>query len=266
MTDNADRFAGKVALVTGAGSGIGAAVAAKLIAQGAAQVVLADLNGVAAKGVAQAWPNASAVAADVASPEEVDGVFADVVDQHGGIDVVVHAAGVDDPVAKQVIADALVAGAAPHVTSDLTDEAWRRVLSINLDGTFFVLRAALRAMAPRVRQRRGGGIVGGVRCAGRVSALLGVEGRRSCTHPVRCEGSNCPWNKGKRRCSRTHRHRHGGANPCRVAWTDERSAGKALRGTGRTGRRRTVPSQRRGSECGRRRRARERRPFHRLTT
>jgi 3-oxoacyl-[acyl-carrier protein] reductase len=149
MTDNPARFAGKVALVTGAGSGIGAAVAGKLLAQGAAHVVLADVNGVAAKDVAQAWPNASAVAVDVASPEQVDSVFAGVIAEQGGIDVVVHAAGVDDPAAKQVIADALAAGTAPQLTSVLTDGAWRRVLSINLDGTFFILRAALRAMTPR---------------------------------------------------------------------------------------------------------------------
>ena len=60
-----------------------------------------------------------------------------------------HAAGVDDGVAKQLIADAMVDGRAPEVTASLSDESWRRVLSINLDGTFHVLRAAMRAMVPR---------------------------------------------------------------------------------------------------------------------
>jgi NAD(P)-dependent dehydrogenase (short-subunit alcohol dehydrogenase family) len=60
----------------------------------------------------------------------------------------VHAAGVDDPAAKQVLADALLAGEPPQATARLGDAAWRRVMSVNLDGTFHVLRAAVRVMAP----------------------------------------------------------------------------------------------------------------------
>ncbi|MEV6235533.1 SDR family NAD(P)-dependent oxidoreductase [Lentzea sp. NPDC051838] len=124
---------GRVALVTGAGSGIGAAVARKLAAQGA-QVVRADIT--ATDG---------GVVVDVADPRQVDELVAGL----GRLDVVVHAAGVDDPRAKQRIADALEAGRPPEVTASLDAEAWRRVMSVNLDGTFHVLRAAVRAMVPR---------------------------------------------------------------------------------------------------------------------
>lgn len=59
-----------------------------------------------------------------------------------------HAAGVDDPEAKRLIADALVEGRPVEVTDRLDDAAWRRVTRVNLDGTFHVLRAAVRAMRP----------------------------------------------------------------------------------------------------------------------
>jgi NAD(P)-dependent dehydrogenase (short-subunit alcohol dehydrogenase family) len=74
---------------------------------------------------------------------------AEPVRELGGLDVVVHAAGVDDPVAKQRIADALGRNESPDVTAGLDVGTWRRVLSVNLDGTFHVLRAAVRAMLPR---------------------------------------------------------------------------------------------------------------------
>lgn len=142
------RFADKVALVTGAGSGMGAAIARELAAEGAAHVVVADLNGEAAKAVAAELPAGRAVALDVADAAAVEGAVADVVREHGRLDVVVHAAGVDDPQAKQLIADALVEGRPPEVTDRLDDASWRRVMRVNLDGTFYVLRAAVRVMRP----------------------------------------------------------------------------------------------------------------------
>jgi NAD(P)-dependent dehydrogenase (short-subunit alcohol dehydrogenase family) len=148
-------FAGKVALVTGAGSGIGAAVAGQLVRRGALGVVLADIDAQAAAAVAARLAGAWALAVDVADTGGVDDAVTKVVNRYGRLDVVVHAAGVDDPVAKQVIADALVAGGTPDVTTRLDDAAWRRVVSVNLDGTFHVLRAALRAMIPN----RSGAIV-----------------------------------------------------------------------------------------------------------
>ncbi|MFE2991732.1 SDR family NAD(P)-dependent oxidoreductase [Streptomyces sp. NPDC059262] len=143
------RFAGKVAMVTGAGSGMGAAVARQLAAEGARAVLLADVNSENAGTVAKELSVGRAVALDVADAPAVDAAVADIVREHGRLDVVVHAAGVDDPEAKQLIADALVDGRPAEVTDRLTDAAWRRVMRINLDGTFHVLRAAVRVMRPR---------------------------------------------------------------------------------------------------------------------
>ncbi|MCT9138050.1 SDR family NAD(P)-dependent oxidoreductase [Streptomyces violarus] len=142
------RFAGKVAMVTGAGSGMGAAAARKLAAEGARAVVLVDLNGDGAEAVAKELPAARAVALDVGDTAQVDGAVQDVLRRHGRLDVLVHAAGVDDPEAKARIADALVEGRPVEVTGSLDDAAWRRVMRANLDGTFHVLRAAVRAMRP----------------------------------------------------------------------------------------------------------------------
>lgn len=149
----ADRFDGKVALVTGAGSGIGAAVARGLARQGAT-LVLADVDETSVGKVAAELGCVSRPV-DVVDASQVDGVVAEAVSAHGGLDVVVHCAGVDDPVAKERIAERLADGSSPDVTVDLTDDRWRRVIAVNLDGTFHVLRAALRVMVPR----RSGAIV-----------------------------------------------------------------------------------------------------------
>ncbi|MFF2846106.1 SDR family NAD(P)-dependent oxidoreductase [Streptomyces sp. NPDC058001] len=136
-------------MVTGAGSGIGAAVARQLAAESARAVVLADIDSQAAGAVAEELPRARAAALDVADAATVDGAVEDVLREYGRLDVVVHAAGVDDPEAKWWIADALSAGRPPEVTGRLGDAAWARVMRVNLDGTFHVLRAAVRAMLPR---------------------------------------------------------------------------------------------------------------------
>ncbi|WP_210570076.1 SDR family NAD(P)-dependent oxidoreductase [Streptomyces sp. GESEQ-4] len=144
----ADRFTGKVAMVTGAGSGMGAAVARQLSAEGARAVVLADVNGDGAADVAKELPVGRPVTLDVANAAGVDGAVQDVLRRYGQLDVLVHAAGVDDPEAKRRIAEAVVEGRPAEVTDSLDDASWRRVMRVNLDGTFHVLRAGVRAMRP----------------------------------------------------------------------------------------------------------------------
>lgn len=145
------RFSGAVALVTGAGSGIGAAVAARLLDEGAEHVWFADIDKTAVAARADGRPGAQSAAVDVADPEAVADLFSAAAARHGRLDLVVHAAAVDDADAKQVIADAMTAGRPPEVTATMPDAAWRRVLSVNLDGTFHILRESLRTMAPRGR-------------------------------------------------------------------------------------------------------------------
>ena len=149
MTNNeaAGRFAGKVAVVTGGASGIGAAVARQLAAEGARSVHVLDLALEAAEAVAGEI-GGTAHSVDVADPDAVRELFERVVASDGGVDVVVHAAGVDDPVAKSYIWEAAETGEPVDVISRLSDDGWRRVHAVNLDGTFHILREAVRSMRP----------------------------------------------------------------------------------------------------------------------
>ena len=123
---NDHRFSGRVALVTGASSGIGWATAARLVAEGA-EVASLDL-------AAQAPAGVLALAADVAESAQVNDVVATVERELGPIDVLVCSAGIPGNSLRTV---------------DVTDEEWRRVLSIDADGVFFCNRAVLGGMVER---------------------------------------------------------------------------------------------------------------------
>jgi 3-oxoacyl-[acyl-carrier protein] reductase len=144
MTEN--QFDGAVALVTGAGSGIGAATTRSLAERGARAVVMCDIDEDTVTAEAATVAVGHPIRLDVGESARVAETFASAVAEFGRIDVVVHAAGVDDPDSKKLIVDAVERGEPVDVLSRLTDEGWRRVMRINLDGTFFVLREAAAVM------------------------------------------------------------------------------------------------------------------------
>jgi 2-dehydro-3-deoxy-L-rhamnonate dehydrogenase (NAD+) len=123
---NAKRFTGRVALVTGGSSGIGAAVARRLLDEGA-RVASFDLDDTAPDGVL-------ALAGDVSRSPDVDAAVARARDELGPINVLVCSAGVPG---------------ASLPTVDVTDEEWRRVMGINADGVFFCNRAVIPGMVER---------------------------------------------------------------------------------------------------------------------
>ena len=125
-------LAGKVAVVTGAGSGIGAAIAGAFAAKGA-WLALLDVNGDAAKARAATLPEATAWACDVADADSVEAVVAAVETEMGGIDILVNCAGIVDLAPAEEISLA----------------AWRRTLDINLTGSFLMAQAVGRRMIAR---------------------------------------------------------------------------------------------------------------------
>jgi NAD(P)-dependent dehydrogenase (short-subunit alcohol dehydrogenase family) len=119
----------KVALVTGGASGIGAATVA-LLRQRGATVVATDLQ-----------PGDGVVALDVTDEAAVDACIAAIVAEHGRLDLAANVAGTSGSYSE---------------IADSTTEAWRRTLVTNLDGTYFCVRAELRAM---LASATGGAIV-----------------------------------------------------------------------------------------------------------
>ena len=138
----------KVAIVTGAGQGIGRGIAEKLAAEGAT-VAVADLNEVTAKETAAAIGGVG-MHADVTSRESVDAMVAQVHRQFGRIDVLVNNAGWDK--------------ASPFVDSDPAD--WDRVIAINLYGVLHTCKAVLPIMA----EQGSGSVVNLASDAGRVGS------------------------------------------------------------------------------------------------
>ena len=165
---------GKVAVVTGGGSGIGEAICIRLAADGARVAVL-DVAAEAA-GLTATLVDGIAVEADVSNSASVDNARERVESELGPIDVWVNNAGIAaaaqaariKPEAERQHAEATGTGTIEtglDALVRLPDDEWRRMLAVHLDGTFFGTRAAAHSMAPR----RTGAIVN-------IASVCGLEG------------------------------------------------------------------------------------------
>lgn len=147
------RFDGKTIIVTGGGSGIGAATAEELSASGAT-VIVADLNFAHAEGIAAAITakggKAHAVAVDVAKADQVKAMVDFAVAKTGALHGIVNNAGIGGP-------------AAPTGSYDLA--GWQKVIDINLSGVFYGMRFAI----PEIEKAGGGSVVN-------VASILGSVG------------------------------------------------------------------------------------------
>src|SRR5687768_2244904 len=139
---------GLVALVTGGGTGIGAALARRSVSSGA-RVVIAGRDGTRLARVA-AEMGATSIAADVSDEGSVAAMFAKLDADGGGPDILVNNAGVTGPVAR---------------AADMDMAAWDQTMAINVRGTLLCIKYA----APRMRARGGGSIIN-------MSSLMGLRG------------------------------------------------------------------------------------------
>jgi NAD(P)-dependent dehydrogenase (short-subunit alcohol dehydrogenase family) len=132
----------KVALVTGAGSGIGLAVAHTYAKEGA-KVIVSDINEehgkIAVEDIKANGGEASFVKADTSKPEEVEAMVKKTVEIYGKLHIACNNAGI---------------GGEQELTGDYSLDSWRKVLSINLDGVFYGCKYQLEQM-----EKNGGGVI-----------------------------------------------------------------------------------------------------------
>lgn len=145
-------FANKSVLITGAAKGIGRATAQAFWTAGA-RVALLDRDEAALKDASRDFngngPATLSTVADVAKSVDVDRAVADAVNAFGGLDVLVANAGISFA----------------RAIDEYTDEEWHRILSVNLDGAFYAVRAAV----PHLRTSRGSIVM--------VSSMTGLVGQ-----------------------------------------------------------------------------------------
>ena len=146
-----DMLDGKVALVTGGGSGIGRETARVLVEHGA-RVVVADIAEAAAQQTVElldAGDAVTAILADVSDPESMEHLVAATVERFGRLDIAHNNAGID-----------LVG---PEI-ADIPVDRWQRVLDVNLSGVFY----SLRAEVPQMLKQGGGSIINTASALGQV--------------------------------------------------------------------------------------------------
>lgn len=180
------RLDGKVALVTGGASGIGRAICLSFAQEGAS-IVCNDLRLENAQQVVDACGQQGhglAVKADVSKSRQVAGMFASIAKKFSRLDILVNNAGIglDNPTVRarfnKVLAKQQAEMAktgkiktALEATQNMTDEEWRRMLSIHLDGTFYCSREALKIM----EQQKSGKIIS-------IASICGMTGCAGAPH------------------------------------------------------------------------------------
>ena len=179
------RLAGRIALVTGGGSGIGRAIALRFAQEGA-RVVVNDVKAEAAQATVDAIaasseaPRGHPVVADVSDSGQVRTMFAEIDRELGALDILVNNAGIAEAASGdreriRTTGEARLAelmGGGPvtthwDLTQEMSDEAWHRMIGVHLNGTFFCTREALKLMA-----RRNRGVIINMSS---VAALMGLD-------------------------------------------------------------------------------------------
>ena len=133
-----DRLTGKVAVITGAGSGIGLATARRFAAEGA-KVVCADIDPGAGQAAADEVDGLF-VQVDVTDEEQVKALFQKAVDEYGGLDITFNNAGISPPEDDSILTTGL--------------DAWQKVQTVNLTSVYLCCKYAIEHM-----QKRGGGSI-----------------------------------------------------------------------------------------------------------
>jgi NAD(P)-dependent dehydrogenase (short-subunit alcohol dehydrogenase family) len=130
MAEASGRLAGKVAVVTGAGSGIGLATVRRFAAEGA-KVVCADVD-VTSGEAAAAEIGGTFISVDVTSEDEVAALFSKTIETYGGLDVVFNNAGISPPEDDSILTTGL--------------DAWRKVQEVNLTSVYLCCKYAIEKM------------------------------------------------------------------------------------------------------------------------